>query len=167
MSKSYNCDEVVRAIETAYGSLTQPNYTFMKKRCNSLRRHGFVADLMGRYFIKDDTDMNDHAAIHLRVQDSKGVMIEVCLSFVANFAMLFRYETGSLIYNQVLDKESTNLNAIELEVLALLEKHNFTVLTKSEAAAPIEMNLFNTERTDTRIFHAIIGDSGVVPEVLL
>ena len=167
MSASHTSQEVAESIKTAYGNLEQPNYSFMKKRYGVLRRHPVVTDLMTRYFVKDDTDLNDHAAVHLRVRDTNGSMLQVCLSFVANFVMLFRFQIDSGVYSEVVDRETKSRCVLEDEVLALLEKHKFRLLSKMEAAAPIEMNLFNTERTDTRIYHAIVEDSGVVPQILL
>ncbi len=139
----------------------------MEKRYGSLLRHTFVADVMAKYFVKDDTDLNDHAALHLRVRDDTGVTAQVCLSFVSNFALLFRFNGQSLVYAEVVDESTPGLRLLERDILALLQKHRFKLLTKSDAAAPIEMELFNTDKSDARVYHAVVSDDGIVPQVLL
>ena len=55
----------------------------------------------------------------------------------------------------------------ERDIIALLQKHGFKLLSKAEAALPIPMSLFNTERGEVRVYHAVVADSGMLPEVLL
>ncbi|MCA9101574.1 MAG: hypothetical protein KDA63_10505 [Planctomycetales bacterium] len=166
MNKPLTSPSIVEAIRAAYGDLERPNYAFTKKRYKTLIRHDFVADLMATYFVKDDTDLNDHVAVHLRVRDNHCVTLQLCLSLVSNFAMAFRYDSNGLLYSEVVDGSTADLTDFEREILNRLEKYGFRVLCKSEAAVPIEMNLFNTDANDARVYHAVISDSGLVPDVL-
>ena len=166
MSGHERLPELIESLMLVYGSLEQPNYAFMEKRCKSLLYHAFIVDVMSRYFVKNDTDLNDHASLHLRVLHGDGSLM-VCLSFVDNWAMLFRLEKLNPVFTEVIEPTSSPIFPAEREVMHLLEKHGFRLIKKSEAAARIEMNLFNTERTETRLYHAIIADDGIVPKVLL
>ena len=167
MNRSINNQEVVEAIKVAYGSLEQPNYLFQEKRYKALLRHDIIADLMASYFVKNDTDLNDHAALHLCIQDDNSITLELCLSLVSNFAMLFRFQARSMLYEVVVDEFTPDLQAIERDILTLIEKHRFRLLSKSNLAAPICMTLFNTKKSDTRVYHALVDDCGVVPQYLL
>ena len=158
---------IVDEIIAASGSLEHPSYEFMEKRRKALARDPLVGCLMQRYFVKDDTDLNDHAAIHLRVQDKNGTTVQLCLSFVDHFAVLIRFQNQSLIYQNVVDGSEERLQPIEQDILRLLEEYGFRPLGKSELAAPIEMNLYNTDRNETRVFHAVVDDCGLIPQFLL
>jgi len=158
--------ELLESLMAAYGSLEEPNYSFMEKRYKALLRHPFLTDVMSRYFVKNDTDLNDHASLHLRVLHKDGSTM-VCLSFVDNWAMLFRLEVLNPIYAEVIEPSSSRASPADRELIQLLAQHGFKLITRSEAARPIEMNLFNTDKTEARFYHAIIADDGIVPEVLL
>lgn len=158
--------ELLESLVAAYGSLEEPNYSFMEKRYKSLLRHPFLGDLLSRYFVKDDTDLNDDAALHLRVLHNEGSMM-VCLSFVDSWAMLFRLEMLNPVYAQVIEPSSSPALLAEREVMTLLEQHGFKLITRREAASHVEMNLFNTNRADACLYHAIVADDGIVPSVLL
>jgi hypothetical protein len=80
--------------------------------------------------------------------------------------MVFRIVPGELIYERVLDGEASDLFPMEARILFLLEQHGFTVMTREEAATPLKMNLFSTDRSDVRLYHALISDDGVIPAVL-
>jgi hypothetical protein len=121
---------------------------------------------MRMYFVKDDTDLNDHASLHLRILHQNGSMM-ACLSFVDNWVMLFRLETQNLVYANVLDGSSPHILPAEREVMKLFSQHGLKLISREEAAVPINISLFNTDRTETRLYHAIVADDGIVPKVLL
>jgi hypothetical protein len=158
--------ELVESLRAAYGDLEHPNYLFKEKRYKSLLRHPFISDAMLRYFVKNDTDLNDHASLHLRVLHNDGSMM-VCLSFVDNWAMLFRLEKVNPVYAEVIEPSSSSVLPAEQEVMRLLGQHGFNLVTRREAAVSVDMNLFNTDRTEARLYHAIVSDDGIVPQVLL
>ncbi len=166
MSDTSRLEEILTTIRVAYGSLAEPNYFFVEKRYHNLRRHEVIGDLMSRYFIHDETDLNDHLALHLRVLHSDGNCV-VCLSFVDDWAMIFRLARESQLYEEVIGPICHDASSSEQDIANLLQKQGFKLLTKAEAALPVPMNLFNTERDETRVYHAVISDDGVVPEVLL
>lgn len=91
----------------------------------------------------------------------------LCLSCVGAFAMLFRMDPGNAIYEAVVDTATEGLWRAERDILALLEKYAFHVLSKCDAALHLDMQLFNTEREECRVYHAVISDDGVIPHVLL
>lgn len=166
MTDSKNIQQIIDAVYAAYGREKRADYSFMESRRRNLIRHEFVCDMLARYFVKDDTDLNDHAALHLRVHDEDGILLGVCLSFVANFCMVFRFEPGTLLYSSVVDQSISSITNFEADVLALLAKHHFRIITRDEAITPIELNLFNSDKTETRIYHATIDDCGILPRVL-
>jgi hypothetical protein len=165
MSSVERLQELILSVKNAYGSLEQPSHSFMEKRYKSLICHPFVSDVLSRYFIKNDTDLNDHASLHLHILHDDGSMM-LCLSFVDNWAMLFRLEKQNPIYSSVLDTSSLHLAGAECEVMKLLNQYGFKLVSREEAAVPIDMNLFNTDRSDVRLYHAIVADDGIVPKVL-
>ncbi|HUT57769.1 MAG TPA: hypothetical protein VNA25_07940 [Phycisphaerae bacterium] len=166
MSATERFQEILTTARAAYGDLEEPNYAFAEKRYRNLRRHPFIGDLMSRYLVRDDTDLNDHVSVHLRVLHAEGSAV-VCLSFVGNWAMLFRLASESPMYEDVIGPECYRALPPERDIAMLLRNHGFKLLTKAEAALPISMNLFNTDRDETRVYHAIVADDGVVPKVLL
>lgn len=163
------CNEIVKellqSVELSYGSLDNPNYGFMEKRYKTLIRHPFIFEMMSRFFVKNDTDLNDHASLHLKVIHDDGSMM-ICLSFIDNWAMVFRLDRKSECYSDVLASSSPSLLPGEREAMKLLDQHHFKVVSREDAANPIAMTLFNTDINDARIYHAIIADDGIVPKVL-
>lgn len=157
---------ILETLKAAYGSLQEPNYAFAPKRYAALRCHPLVGDVMSRYFVKDDTDLNDHVSMHLRVLHAHGSLM-LCLSFVDKWTMLFRLEAENPVYTEVIERASHDLLPAEREIMGLLRKHGFRLVTKSEAATPVQMKLFNTDRQEARLYHTIVADDGVVPLVLL
>ena len=163
MENDGRISELLESIRTAYGSLENPNFSFIGIRYEMLLRHPIVADIMSRYFVKNDTDMNAHAALHLRVLHDQGGLM-VCLSCVDHWAMLFRLDDP--LYVKVLDDSTLDLLGAERDMLKLLAEHGFKLVSRHEAATPIPLNLFDTDLDETRIYHAIVSDDGVIPEVL-
>ena len=90
----------------------------------------------------------------------------VCLSFVGNWAMLFRLGKQNPVYTDVIENLSQYIFPAEGEVMGLLNQHGFKLVNKKEAATPIAMNFFNTDKAEARLYHAIISDDGIVPKVL-
>lgn len=166
MNTTERFHEILATVNAAYGSLDQPHFAFAAERYRKLKCHPVVNDLMSRYFVRDETDLNDHVAMHIRVLHPEGSDV-VCLSFVDKWAMLFRLIPNSLLYERIIETGYAGALAPERDIIGLLQENGFKLLTKVEAAQPIAMNLFNTERGDTRIYHAIISDDGVIPQVLL
>jgi len=166
MSDTGRFEEIVATVKAAYGSLEEPNYTFAEKRLRDLRKHPVISDLMTRWFVHDETDLNDHIALHLKVLHAEGSCV-ACLSLVDSWAMLFRLGHESEIYKEVIDPTQLGASSSERDIIDLLHKHGFKLLSKAEAALPIPMSLFNTERDEVRVYHAVVADDGVVPEVLL
>lgn len=166
MSDTSRLDAILKTVRFAYGSLDEPNYAFAEKRLRKLRQHPVISDLMSRYFVHDETDLNVHVALHLRVLHDEGSCV-VCLSLVDDWAMLFRLAHESQIYERVIGLKCPETTSSEKDIAELIQRHGFKLLTKAEAALPVPMNLLNTERNDTRVYHAVIADDGVVPEVLL
>lgn len=166
MSGTSRLDDILATVRAAYGSLDEPNYAFAEVRLRKLRHHPIISDLMSRYFVRDETDLNDHVALHLRVLHDEGSCV-VCLSLVDDWAMLFRLAHESRVYEEVIEPFCPGVLSPEQDIVELLQNYGFELLTKAEAASLISMNLFNTERNDARVYHAVIADDGLVPEVLL
>ena len=166
MKRTGRFAEIVATVKAAFGSLDEPNYAFAEERLRNLRQHPVIADLMARWFVRDETDLNNHMALHLKVRHAEGCCV-VCLSLVDKWAMLFRLAHESQVYEEVIHPAQPVLSSSERDIVELVQKHGFNLLSKAEAALPIPMNLFSTERDDVRIYHAVIADDGVVPEVLL
>lgn len=166
MSVRSRLDEILATISAAYGNLDEPNYAFAAVRLRKLRHHPVIGDLMSRYFVLDETDLNDHVAIHLRVLHGEGSCV-LCLSLVDSWAMLFRLAHESRVYEKIIEPFCPAALSAELHIAELLQGHGFKLLTKGEAAWPVAMNLFNTDREESRIYHAVIADDGIVPDVLL
>lgn len=157
--------EILATIKSAYGSLEEPNYAFAEKRYRALRCHTLVGELMRRYFVRDETDLNGHVSMHLRVLHAEGSVV-VCLSFVDNWAMLFRLASEVPVYEEVILPDSSTATNSEREIALLLQNHGCKLLTKDEAAQKVAMNLCDTDRDEALVYHAIVSDDGLVPKVL-
>lgn len=182
MSDTGRFEEILATVKAAYGSLEEPNYTFAQKRLRKLRQHPIIGDLMARYFVRDETDLNNDLALRLRVLHDEG-SCAVCLSLVDRWAMFFRLAHESRVYADnwalllnlaygrgylgVIDSSCSGASASEQDIIELLHKHGFKLLSKAEAALPLPMNLFDTERDEARVYHAVVADDGETPEVLL
>lgn len=166
MSTEARFQEILGTVRDAYGNLEEPIYDFVEQRYAALRHHSIIGDLMSRYYIRDETDLNDHVSMHLRVLHAEGSVV-VCLSFIDNWAMLFRLASGSQVYEDVIEPQSSTARTPERDIMSLLQGHGFRLMTKAEAAMPIAMSLFNTDRDEARLYHAIVADDGIVPQALL
>lgn len=166
MSISDRYVEIVATVKAAYGSLDEPNYAFAESRLQNLRQHPVIGDLMMRWFVHDVTDLNNHIALHLKVLHAEGSCV-VCLSLVDKWAMLFRLGHKSQVYSEVIGPTQFGASSSERAIIELLQKYGFKLLSKAEAALPLPMKFFNTERDEARVYHAVVADDGVVPEVLL
>jgi hypothetical protein len=158
--------EIMNSLRAAYGSLEEPNYSFAEKRLQSLRHHSLIIDLMSRYSIRDITDLSDHLALHLEVRHAEGANV-VCLSCIDHWSMLFRLAFENPIYDKIIEPSCYGALGPERDIVQLLQKYGFKMLTKVEAAFPVSIKLFNTESNQALVYHALISDDGVVPQVLL
>lgn len=157
-------DEIVASLEALYGNLEQPHYGLTEKRLTMLRRHPFLKSLFQSFFVHDETDLNNHMALHLRVRGDEGDC-EVCLSLAVPWAMLIRV-TPDQMYSHVIASSNDCSTKMEREILALLERYKFKVLRRAEAASPIPMKLFDADSNETIVYHALISDDSVVPQFL-
>ncbi len=160
-------EEMLSRILEAYGDMQHPDCSFMERRYQELLGHPFVNELMADCSVRDVTDLNDHAALHLLVGLAANANVEVCLSFVSNYAMVFRLQKGSRVYQSVVTRSTPDLHKLEMKIMDFLERYDFRIVSRQEAATPIRMQLFETDLQDTTIYHALISDCGIIPSVLL
>jgi hypothetical protein len=165
MQQESRLQEILESIKRTYGSLDDPNYSFAEKRYRSLLRHPFVLSMMKTYHVLDQTDLNDHVALHLEILHKDGSML-ICLSCVDSWVMIFRLETQHFPEVKILEASSDLLPA-ERDVVDMLFKHGFKQITREEASTRIDMNLCDTDRSEARLYHALISDDGTLPFFLL
>jgi hypothetical protein len=162
-TRSPHLQEVVQSLEAAYGDLALPDLSSQERRYRLLVTHGIVFEMMRRFFVKDETDLNDHMAVHLHLCAPRCNLM-VCLSLVEPWCMVFRMQHDEEVYDSVI--EDTPRSGPEAEVVLLLERHDFRIVGRQLAAMPLRMSLPNTDDDDVRIYHGIVSDDGIVPEVL-
>lgn len=163
MDASSRRSEIMESVLAAYGNLDAPSFHFQEVRYEQLLKHQVVFELLGRYFVKNETDLNSHAALHLHVVHADGETM-VCLSFVGNWAMMFQLRKG--LYSAVIDEHSPAMTPADREIIRLLSKHGFRLLTGAEAVMPVEITLFDTPRDQARVYQALISDDEVLPEAV-
>ncbi|MCA9279483.1 MAG: hypothetical protein H6815_01365 [Phycisphaeraceae bacterium] len=165
-------EHILESITKAFGDLSKPHYGFMEQQQKKLLLHPIISELISRFILTNDTDLNADHSLHLRVgkknlgQAQASVQwadYAVRLSFVHPWAAVFRISKQSGWYEEVIEPSTPGISRDDMEMLDVLEIHGFKLLTRSELQRPIQMRLFDTSPEDIRVYHALVADEPIRP----
>lgn len=150
-----------RAVVSAYGSLDSPNYSFVQKVAQQQPYSDLVKSLKAMGFeIYETTDTNEDVSFCYVLTSSLRWALQ--LSMVGRFAVFFRLDECGRPATDLTEEES-NVTEEEANVLRLLKDDGVLVLGHSILSRRFPISLFNTEKNDACIYHALFSDVEVLP----
>jgi len=153
--------EIIDQIQTTYGSLDEPNFSFRKQQGNTRPYDELVAAIIEELGLAADeyTDLNDDSCFGYTLSGDDGSWI-LELSMVGPFAAFSRvHENG----RQILATDDRDLTAPERRIVDLLTGHKLRIMRREELEQPIDLRLFNTDSENVRIYQALFSDTDILP----
>ncbi len=135
-------ERILQDIKKQYGSLTKPDYTFVKKNQKQKYYRELIELINANYFVKDITDFNDDVSYVLLLDG----LLTIYVSLVGHYAVVTKK-------NVFIDERN-----VPDKLKKILSEKNFILLRKEIVEQKINFNAFNTEANNTSIFHALFSD---------
>lgn len=145
--------EVVPVIEMKYGSLEQPNFSFVEKERSKNPYQKLEVLLRESFNVEDVTDENDDVSF-CYVIDKKWLLQ---LSMIDAYAVILGLSNNIHIIT------SSTENEDEQKMLKLLAGHGFIVLDREDLELPVSLKLFNADHENVCIYQALFSDTDVLP----
>lgn len=153
--------EIIDQIQTTYGSLDEPNFSFRKQQDNARPYDELVATIIEELELTADeyTDLNDDSCFGYTLSGGGGSWI-LELSMVGPFATFSRVHEGG---RRILTADDPDLTAPERRIIDLLAGHKLRIMRREELEQPIGLRLFNTDPENVRIYQALFSDTDILP----
>lgn len=151
---------VVEAVARRYGSVSEPDYSFVTKALAARPYADLVHRLAALVDVEETTDPNDDVSFRY-VLTREGDAWAVSLSMVGPYGLLVRLsEPGG---HEVITDRATAESDREAKILALLEDAGIHLLSREAAERPIALRRPGDEDEQARIYHAVISDEPLLP----
>lgn len=145
-----NLKEMVPIIERKYGSLEQPNFSFVEKERSKNPYQKLEVLLKESFEVEDVTD--DVSFCY--VIDKKWLLQ---LSMVGSYAVVLGL--AKRVHVVALD----TVSEAEQKLLGLLVEHGFIVFHRESLELPVNLKLFNAAPENVCLYQALFSDTDVLP----
>jgi hypothetical protein len=152
-------EELVRSARGRYGSLEEPDFSFVMEALRVRPYEGIEQELRQQFDVEEIADPNDDVSFAFVVGRGPRRW-SLQLSMVERLALLMRIEPEG---NCRVIETNDAIDPAEQGLLALLQRHGVRVATADLLATPVRLMLSNTEPEDTCLYQALFTDSSVLP----
>lgn len=153
-------EDVLQVIRQRYRSLESPDFSFVEQALAKRPYQTMMSILQQRFQVEEDTDPNDDVSFgYVLTRGQQRWILRV--SMLGPYAVLLRLDAADNA--ALIDPATTELSALEKELVATLADHGIHVLGLEVLLQPVPLQLFNTEPENTRVYQALFTDSDVLP----
>lgn len=152
--KTANIDEIMTSMRSSYGSLSEPDFSFIeldKLISPLLELRNWLDDAK----VTEDTDLDTDVCFSFLIESNKAERF-LQLSLVGPFACI-----------RILGKVdrylslSDELDPVDVRIIEFLQYKDFALVEPSILSRPVpELVLFNTDKRIVSIYHGLFSDSG-------
>ncbi|MFI0448132.1 hypothetical protein [Actinomadura sp. 6N118] len=152
-------DEILRRIESAYGSLSEPHFGFIASGLEA-RPYAPLMEEVGQVFqVEDDTDPDDDHGFMYGL-DREGRRWVLTISLVGPYAAFARLGKS---WDTILTATVPGLLEEERWLINKLSSAGLKLLTREEMEQPVNLNLFNADPGTVRVYQALFTDTSILP----
>lgn len=150
-------DDIVRQIERTYGSLGDPDFSFVGAALEERPYDALVEAATAGFAATEDTDEDDDVAFNYLL-GRDGDRWALSISMVGPYALFARI---SQAWDEILTPATTDLAPHEHRVIDVLTGAGLRLLGREELERPVALAL--TGPDDVRIYHALFSDTDGLP----
>jgi hypothetical protein len=145
---------IFRDVEASYGSVSEPNYSFVLERHRQAPYQSVIQQLVAAgMLLQDVTDLNEDVSLGVVVrQERNSVLLQ--MSYVGPYALLQRCAVDA---EQL--PESSLLAPVETHVRGVLERSGIQVLSDSILKRVIPFKLPNSEGPEATLYQVLFADT--------
>ncbi len=136
----------------AYGSLSNPNYTFVAAKMREGLYDREIRQLRDSFSLKESTDLNNDVARFLSLEE-KWVL---AISLVGAYAILARTDSDNRW--TILGWTRRDMDESEREILELLRKNGLCVLSSEDLFTPVEFSPVNSGESRVALYRVLFED---------
>jgi len=148
-------------IAAAYKSLDQPDFSFVKRGFSSRPYDPLVKRLRDYAAIEEIAEADDDVCFSYLLK-GRDALWKLDLSLVGPFGIFVRLRSR-VARHDFLHYGKADLTGFETKILDLLKGAGIKLLTSVDLSLPLPMTLFNTERQEVRLYHALFSDRSRLP----
>jgi hypothetical protein len=153
-----NTDTLLKAIELKYGSLEQPDFTFVNKTVLDNPYFSLLNELKIVFEVEEITDINDDVSFQY-VLSTSGKQWVIQVSMIGLYAIVLKIlDDGDL---EFVRPDSSTIE--EQKIISLLLENQFSILKQEILEYPCSLKLFNTESENVCIYQALFSDTDILP----
>lgn len=152
-------DEILQKIEIAYGSLTDPNFSFISTGLQARPFENLIHEISSVFAIEDDTDQDDdHGFVYtLSKGDQQWTLM---LSLVGPYGAFARLDSA---WEKILSMTTGDMSDRERWVCETVSRHGIRLLDQAVLEHPVDLKLFNTDPGMVRVYQALFTDTSILP----
>ncbi len=149
-------------LKKAYGSLEQPDYSFVEKKFKSNPYRGLVHNL-SEYFAVDDVSSKMDDVCFRYVLRGRDSLWGLDLSLVGPFALFMRLSPAPSKLD-VLTYDNPNLNAREKKVMDVLRSKKIILVDGEQLEKEISFHLLDQGGSSAaKLYQTLFSDSFTIP----
>ena len=151
----------LEAIEAAYKSLDQPDFSFVKKAFNARPYDPMIKRLRDYAAVEEAVEADDDVCFSYFLKGQSSLW-KLDLSLVGPFGIFVRLKSR-VAPSDFLHFTKPDATSFEIKVLDLLKGGGIRLMTVDELSLPMPMTLFNTGRGDVCLYQALFCDRNSLP----
>jgi hypothetical protein len=151
-------EDLWAAAMAAYGSVSQPDFNFVRRAADAHHLADLISNLERRYDLLETTDFNTDVGrvVRLRSGDEKLVL---WLSFVGPYAALVRIGPSGHDEPVVID----GVSGMEQTIVRIARQYGLELLARQQLEQPAILVLQNASPERTRMFNVLFSDTDFLP----
>lgn len=148
-------------ISTAYKSLEQPDFAFVKKGFSARPYDPVIKRMRDFAAIEEATQADDDVCFSYLIKGQSSLW-KLDLSLVGPFGLFVRLRSRIQTCD-FLHYTSDDLTAFEYKILNVLKGAGIRLMTAPDLSIHMPMRLFNTSGDDVRLYQALFSDRDTLP----
>lgn len=162
MNDEQELQQILKRIESKYGSWEDPMFHFVKEALDSGEWDGLIERVRALAETEDLTDPNTEACRTLAVLKDGTHHATLQLSFVGPYGVFYRRKAGPLGDIFIVDDESTT-GELERTIVRLCKEGAVLLLGKEILNIPLRLTLFDSAPERVRVYQALFTDGDYLP----
>jgi hypothetical protein len=153
--------KIREAIGSAYKSLDQPDFTFVKKMLGSRPYEPLVRRLRDYAAVEECAEGEEDVCFSYFLK-GRNALWKLDLSIVGPYGIFVRLK-AKVSPDDFLHYKSKDAVAFETRILDILKGGGIKLMTAEDLATSMPMTLYNTERGRVRLYQALFCDRNLLP----
>jgi hypothetical protein len=155
-------DDILKRIEQAYGSFSDPKYFSITRRLEE-RPYEELANSLGSEFELVETTDDDDDVAFMYALSREGRQWALEISAVAPYAVFARTDPVSQLWKEILTQSAAGLSQHERWLISKVSAAGLRLLQKEELEVPVPLHIAGTDPQHVRVYQALFTDTEILP----